>query len=254
MPLSTVTEHGTGAPESPIARRFTAFTVRTRACRSSLRSTSVEPVLVGAPDHRVEVPDSAPVLGSRGPLRDRPLARQACHGSSAVSLPPLLGRLAQVPMQRSASPAVLPHIAVDRLVADRQSPSRLNRPATCSGLHCSPRHASTSSQSAERTARYAAIGPSPAREVVGRRRPVPPSFLEFRLNSRLIVLGCRPRALAIAPCVKPCLRSVDSAYRSSEVSWWYFLIESSLFLVGKEPWAPADPARSPGRRTVALTL
>ena len=42
---------------------------------------------------------------------------------------------------------------------------------------------------------------------------------EFRRTSRLIVLGARPRARAIAAWLNPCLRRVERVCRSSEVSW-----------------------------------
>ena len=77
--------------------------------------------------HRVRfpVPELAPALDARRALGDVPLAGEAPPTVvGAVSLTPFLARAAQVRVQIPATALVLPHVAVDRLVADRQHPVR----------------------------------------------------------------------------------------------------------------------------------
>src|SRR5918996_5129566 len=80
-------------------------------------------VLVRAADHGValEVTGARTVLGTRRPLGEHALAGQATAAVVApIALAHLLDPLPQVAVQRASIPAILPDVAVNRLMTDRE--------------------------------------------------------------------------------------------------------------------------------------
>jgi hypothetical protein len=81
-------------------------------------------MLVGAPHHGVafEMPDPRAVLGAGGALGDRALAGEpAAAVVAAIALAPLLPRAAELRVQHAAALTILPDVAIDRLMTDRQA-------------------------------------------------------------------------------------------------------------------------------------
>ena len=110
------------------ARRFVATTVRAsnfadhRVAGLAIHERE-DAVLVGRAQDGVafQVPDTAPVLRSRGPFGDRSFACQPASAVvAAVPFSARFSRPSEVVVEEPTASTVLPDVAVDGLVADRE--------------------------------------------------------------------------------------------------------------------------------------